>query len=587
MAILHELSNIVGAAFETVGLDRTLGAVVTSDRIDLAQFQCNGALAGAKKAGRPPREIAEEAAAIIEADEHIRSVQVAGPGFLNIHVEDSWLASLLADTAADENLGINSVSEPRTVVIDYGGPNVAKDLHVGHVRTALIGESIKRMYRSVGHKAIGDIHLGDWGLPMGQLIASLEESHSDLAFFDPEATEFPAESPVTEADLLKLYPEASQRFKDDEDFQVKARAATVALQNGHPGYTALWQHFRTVSLEAFAKTYSRLGVNFELWNGEASVAERTNELIEELREKGVAVESDGALVIPVETEEDTAEMPPLMLLNARGGLTYGATDVATIDERVQDLEATDIVYVVDLRQSLHFTQVFRAARIGGIVPETVELTHAGNGTVNGPDGKPFKTRDGSLPRLRELLDDVSVLAMKQLDENELATDMAADERAEVAQLVGLAALKFGELSNHRTTNYSFDLERFTQLQGKTGPYLLYVTVRTKSILERLAAEGSTPTDFIAPTVDAERQLALALLNWPYIVERSLAGHTPNTIAEYAYDLSGTFNRFYDACHILSEENPAQQGSWLSLVALTRSVLVAALEMLLIEVPERM
>lgn len=587
MTIASELTDLVGAAFEGLGLSRSLGEVLVSDRPDLAQFQCNGALAAAKQAQTAPRQLAETIAEIVGSDRRVRSVEIAGPGFLNLHVEDAWLAAQLATASGDARLGLQQVTEPRSVIVDYGGPNVAKDLHVGHIRPAIIGESIKRLYRCVGHDARGDIHLGDWGLPMGQLIASLEESHPDLGFFDPSAAVFPLESPVSEDDLLQLYPRASQRFKDDKDFQVRARRATVALQEGHPGYRALWQHFRTVSVESFAQTYARLGVIFELWLGEASVADRTTALVEQMRGSRNAVESDGALVIPVQNDSDASDVPPLMLLNSRGGVTYAATDLATIDERVTDFGATEIVYVVDLRQSLHFTQLFRAARAAGVVSDRVTLTYAGNGTVNGPDGRPFKTRDGGLPQLRSLLDDVTDLAMRRLDENGLANDMSEAERSDVARLVGLAALKFGELSNHRATNYSFDLERFTQMQGRTGPYLLYVTVRTKSILQRLAREGMEPGNFIAPSTDKERSLALVLLQWPDVAERALAAHSPNTIAEYAYGLASAFNQFYDSCHILSERDGARRESWLALVAHTRAVLVAALDILLIEVPDRM
>ncbi|MEZ5227968.1 MAG: arginine--tRNA ligase [Acidimicrobiales bacterium] len=589
MSIVTTLSSLVGDAFEAQGIDRSRGEVVVSQRPDLSQFQCNGALAAAKEVGRSPRDIADGVAEALRADSRIAMVDVAGPGFLNLSVTDDFLADVVAATAADPHFGVSPAEDPKTVIVDYGGPNVAKDLHVGHLRPAVIGESVKRLHKVAGHDVRGDVHLGDWGLPMGQLLAELEDRHPELPYFVEGAVgPFPDTSPVTIEDLQVLYPEASARSKADEVFQARAQAATVALQDGHRGYRALWSHFRTVSVDALRAIYDRLGVEFELWLGEASVADRVDGMVEKLLAEGHAYESDGAIVIDVSEPTDKKELPPLMLRNSRGGSTYAVTDLATIQERVEDFGATDIVYVVDLRQSLHFEQVFRAARRTGMAPErSVHMTHAGNGTVNGPDGKPFKTRDGSLPRLGALLDDVTELAMRRLDENGLAAGFPPEERAEIARLVGLGALKFGELSNHRTTNYVFDLERFTLLQGRTGPYLQYVAVRTRSVLAKAADAGFVPGALIAPTHDAERALALVLLQWPEIVARSLEGFAPNTVAEFAYEVAGAFNQFYDACHILSEPNPAVRDSWLALVDLTHRLLVEVLDVLTIEVPERM
>ncbi len=514
-------------------------------------------------------------------------VDVAGPGFVNLSVTDTHVANWLSVVAGSDRLGLEPRNQ-RSVIVDYGGPNVTKDLHVGHLRPAVIGESLKRTLRATGADVKGDVHLGDWGLPMGQLLAALEDEHPDWPYFVPgQADQYPSESPISVGDLQLLYPQAASRFREDEDFQERARAVTVGLQDGHPGYRALWSHLRAVSLDALAHTYRRLGVDFDLWLGEASVGDRLEPLVASLREAGFAVDSDGAVVIHLQTPDDTADVPPLMLLNSRGGATYATTDLATIEQRVVEFGVDEIVYVVDLRQSLHFVQVFRAARLANIVDDSVVLTHAGNGTVNGPDGKPFKTRQGGLPRLSELLDEVEVLARRRLDENDLATGMPPGEREEIARLVGLAALKFGELSNHRTTDYSFDLERFTQMQGRTGPYLLYVAVRTKAILKRLAEHGVTPGPFVPASNDKERQLALMLLRWPEVVNRAVDTLSPNVIAEYAYDLSGSFNQFYDACHILTADDPATQRSWLALVELTQRVLITALGLLTIEVPDRM
>lgn len=587
MSLQAELSSLVGDAFESLGLDRRFGLVTISQRPDLAQFQCNGALTAAKPAGRPPRDVAADVARILSPNPLFSIVDIAGPGFINISVTDTHLANWLTTMASSSDLGLDAKNQT-SVIVDYGGPNVAKDLHVGHLRPALIGESLKRTLRATGAEVKGDVHLGDWGLPMGQLIAALEDSHPDWPYFAyNQVGQFPVESPISVEDLQRLYPKAALRFREDEEFQERARAATVRLQDGDPGYQALWTHLRAVSVDALANTYKRLGVDFDLWLGEASVGERLEPLVARLQESRLVVESDGAVVIKLHTPDDTTEVPPLMLLNSRGGATYATTDLATIEQRVVEFKVDEIVYVVDLRQSLHFVQVFRAARLANIVDESVVMTHAGNGTVNGPDGKPFKTRQGGLPRLSDLLDEVHVLARQRLDENNLAIGIPAEEREEIARLVGLAALKFGELSNHRTTDYSFDLERFTQMQGRTGPYLLYVAVRTKSILKRLADQGIGPGPFVPSSNEKERQLALMLLRWPEIVYRTVETLSPNTIAEYAYDLSGSFNQFYDTCHILSAEDPAIQRSWLALVALTQRILVKALELLAIEVPERM
>jgi arginyl-tRNA synthetase len=588
MSLQAELSSLVGDAFESLGLDRRFGAVSVSQRPDFAQFQCNGALAAAKPADRSPRDVATEIELILSSASVFSLVEIAGPGFINLSITDTYLAGWLDTTASSDRLGLHAAGEPKSVIVDYGGPNVAKDLHVGHLRPAVIGESLKRTFRAVGHDVRGDVHLGDWGLPMGQLIAALHDDHPDWPYFgDEPAGGFPAESPVTVEDLQGLYPRAAMRFGEDAEFQERARAATVALQDGHPGYRALWSHFRSVSVDALAATYGQLGVDFELWLGEASVSDRLEPLVERLQTSGTAVESDGAVVIHLEAHDDTAAVPPLMLLNSRGGATYATTDLATIEQRVIDFGVDEIVYVVDLRQSLHFVQLFRAARLADIVSDNTVMTHAGNGTVNGPDGKPFKTRQGRLPRLSSLLDEVAELARQRLDEHDLATDVPDEERDEIARLVGLAAIKFGELSNHRTTDYAFDLQRFTQMQGRTGPYLLYVAVRTKSILARLASNGIKPGALLPPTHDKERQLALMLLRWPETVDRALETLSPNTIAEYSYDLAGAFNQFYDTCHILSADDPDRQRSWLALVALTQRVLVNTLDLLTIDVPDRM
>lgn len=582
------MSALAGAAFEAAGLDASFGEVVVGTRPELGQFQCNGALSAARAAGRSPRDIATEVAATMTADPRIGAAEVAGPGFINLTVTDTHLAETVEEMAANRTLGVDSVPAPRRVVVDYGGPNVAKDLHVGHLRPALIGESVKRLLRSIGHDTIGDVHLGDWGAPMGQLIAEVELRYPDLAYFDADFSgPYPSEPPVPIADLQEMYPEAAARTRSDSGFAVRAHAATAQLQEGRPGYRALWSHFRAVTVDALREVYDDLGVTFELWLGESSVHDRIAPMVERLQAGGIAQISDGALIVEVSRPDDTHEIPPLILVRSDGGFLYSTSDLATIEERVEDLGATEIIYVVDLRQALHFEQVFRAARRGGIAPDTVILDHAGNGTVNGPDGRPFKTREGDLPGLRHLIAEVIARAVDRLDENHLAEGYPEEERSRIARLVGLAALKFGDLSNHRASNYVFDLDRFTSFQGRTGPYLLYVTSRSKSLLRKAALAALEPGPIIAPSVEVERRLMLELTRLPEAVHRAAELRAPNHIAEYAYELAGSFNRFYDCCHILTEPDPDRQRAWLGLVTISLATIEMLLDLLVIETPERM
>ena len=587
-SITRHLSDLFGSAFAGLGLDPALGTVVASQRPELGQFQCNGALAAAKAAGRNPRELAEEIAAVVAGDPAVASVSIAGPGFINVDVTDEHLAAVLGAKVGDDRLGLEMPAEPVRYVVDYGGPNVAKELHVGHLRPAIIGESVKRLIAFAGHEAIGDVHLGDWGTPMGQIIALLAERRPELPYVDPDQEGlFPTESPVTVDDLEELYPQASARAKEDAAFAEAARAATVALQDGRPGYRALWQHFRDVSVASMQAIYDDLDVHFELWNGEASVHDRIAPMIERIRDAGVIVESDGALIIDVAEPGDTKEIPPLLLVKRDGGYLYGTTDLATIEERVDDLGAESMIYVVDARQSLHFEQVFRAARKAGIAPPGVTMEHDPFGTVNGPDGKPMRTRDGNLPRLRGLIDDAIARAAQRLEENDLVTGYDAAERAEIARVVGIAALKYGDLSNHRTSDYIFDLDRFVSFEGKTGPYMLYGAVRIRSILRHAAERGLASGTILAPTVDAERALMLRLTRFEDVIARALEFRAPNHLAEYAYEVATDFNRFYEVCHILNEPDPARQASWLGLVDLTLATLRKLLDLLAIEAPERM
>ncbi len=587
MSLLTVLSGILAGAFEEAGLDGSFGAVVVSARPDLGQFQCNGALAAAKLVERNPRDLAVSVVAALPVDGIFSETSVAGPGFINLVVTDEFLAIHTNEVAGDARLGV-PVAQPRRMVVDYGGPNVAKELHVGHLRPAVIGESLKRLFRFLGHEVVGDVHLGDWGTPMGQLIVELEERRPELPYFDSRFTgPYPEVSPVTIEDLQEMYPVAAARAADDLAYGERSRRATLELQDGRAGYRALWQHFRDVSVAALRAVYDDLGVEFDLWHGESTVADRLGPLTERLVAEGHAVESDGALVITVARPDDTKVIPPMMLVKSDGATLYTTWDLATIEDRIETLGTEVMIYVVDVRQSLHFEQVFRAARTTGIAPPGTVLDHAGNGTVNGPDGKPFKTREGGLLRLRDLMAMVERRAMERLDENALAVDYPDAERRRIARQVGLAALKFGELHNHRTSNYVFDIERFTSFEGKTGPYLLYGAVRIQSILRKAADRGLRPGPVVPPTFEPERDLMLALARLPEVIDRAAEQRAPNHLAEYAYELVTDFNRFYEACHILREEDPDRRGSWLALVDLTLRQLELLLGLLVIEIPERM
>jgi arginyl-tRNA synthetase len=578
---------MTGRVFAEAGLPAELGEVVPSQRPELAQFQCNGAMAAASQAGRNPREIAEEIVAGLADEPEIASVEVAGPGFINLNLTDEALAGWSDRSRTDDHLGYSTAAQPKTVVVDYAGPNVAKAMHVGHLRATIIGDSLARLFTFAGHKVIRDPHFGDWGFQMGLLIAAIEERHPDLPYFDPGAKKFPQESPVTLDDLQQIYPEASERSAEDDEFSERARRATVRLQSGDPGYRALWEHMKSVSEESQRDDFAALGVTFDLWYGESDVQHRLAPLVQRLEAEGVAELSHDALVVRVEKPDDNREWPPLILRSKAGGFLYSTTDLATVEMRVDDLGADLILYVVDRRQADHFVQVFRAARKGGIAPDDVGLEHIEFGTMNGPDGKPFKTREGGVVRLGDVIGMIRGAARERLDEAHLAEEYAPSERERIAEQVGVAALKFGDLINNRSSDYIFDIDRFSSFEGKTGPYLQYAAVRIKSILRRADAREITSGSVLPPTVDSERDLILALLKLPEVVERAIELRAPNHVAEYAYTLAGQFNRFYDECHILSEEDPERQASWLALSEWVLAALERLLHLLGIVVPDRM
>ena len=591
MSIQSILTERFADAFAAHGADRSFGEVVASQRPELADFQCNGAMGAANQVGRPPRELADDVvASVVIAD--VADVSIAGPGFINIVLRPDTIGSTISEMAGDARLGVPAVSPALTVVVDYGGPNMSKALHVGHLRAAVIGESIKRLFRFLGHRTIGDIHMGDWGMPIGQLIVELEDRMPGLPYFDKAydpASEgpYPEDSPVTLEDLSDMYPTITRRCAEDPAVAERARRATFDLQNGRVGYLALWRHFHDVSVAEQTKDFEQLGVEFDVWYGESTVNDRLQQMVEDLLAGGIARVSDGAVVVDVSEPTDKKELPPLLLTRSDGSYLYSTTDLATIDMRVKDMGMDLGLYVVDARQGLHFEQVFRAARRAGIAGGGVQLEHIGFGTVNGVDGKPFKTREGGVLRLGDLIELVTDAARSRLREAHIADDYPADEQEAIARKVGLAALKFGDLSNHRASNYVFDIDRFSAFEGKTGPYLQYSAVRIMSILRRAADADLVAGPVVAPSLDAERALMLRLVRLPEILERAADLRGPNVIAEYAYDVATDFSRFYEHCHILNEPDRLRQASWLTLVDTTLRTLALLLDLLGIDVPERM
>ncbi|MEM8985313.1 MAG: arginine--tRNA ligase [Pseudomonadota bacterium] len=585
MSIIDVLSSIVGDAFAAEGLNSALGRVVFSDRPDLAQFQCNGALAAAKAAKKNPREIGAAVAARLEADKRFEKVALAGPGFINLTATDAFLTEEIRAIAGDGRLGGWRNQEPETIVLDYGGPNVAKPLHVGHVRTAVLGESLKRLMRFCGDQVTGDIHLGDWGLPMGQLISEIARERPDLPYFD-ESFEgpYPEEAPVTLEDLERLYPQASAACKADKARLEEARLATAQLQAGRPGYRALWRHFIDVSHAALAREYGDLGVTFDLWKGESDVDHLIAPMAEELRAKGIVEKSDGAQIIQVARPDDKKETPPLILFKSDGSVLYGTTDLATILDRVRTIAPTRMLYVVDQRQALHFEQVFRAADKAGYF-DADRLEHLGFGTINGPDGKPFKTRDGGVLRLRALIDQVRERALERMAEAHIAEGYSEEERTDIANKIGLAALKFGDLSNVRTSDYIFDIDRFVAFEGKTGPYLQYAAVRIKSILRK--ADEAPNAAAITLAAPAERDLALAMLAFAPAVRSAYEKRQPHILCDFVFNLAQSFSKFYAAHHILSEEDAHLRASRLALAAAAGRQIELTLDLLGVETPERM
>ena len=587
MTLIDNLSSIVGEAFLSEGLDASYGRVRVSDRPDLAQFQCNGALAAAKALKKNPRETGEKIAGILASNPIFSKTDIAGPGFINLTLADDFLSHQIDQLCKDKRAGGWETEAREKIVLDYGGPNVAKPLHVGHLRSAIIGEALKRLFRFVGDEVVSDIHLGDWGLQMGQLISELELKDPSLPYFDHDAKgPFPTEPPITLEDLEELYPAASAACKSDEARAEVARKATKDLQAGHPGYRALWRHFVDLSVAAMRTNYEILGVTFDLWKGEADADPYIDEIVSDLTAKGLAELSDGAKIVPVARETDKKEMPPLILVNSKGAVGYHATDIATIIDRERTLSPDRMLYVVDNRQALHFEQVYRAVAAADYFAED-RLEHLGFGTMQGKDGKPFKTREGGVLKLRDLISMVEEKARERLSETGLADGFSEQETNDIATKVGIAALKFADLSNPRTTDYIFDLDRFTAFEGKTGPYLLYASVRVRSLLRRAKEAGISEPGPVMINQKEERNLALAMTSFGDGIRLAYEKRLPHYLCDHAYGLAQAFSKFYAACRIVDESDPVMQRSRLTLASEAGRQLDLCLNLLGIDVPDRM
>nr|WP_272986871.1 arginine--tRNA ligase [Hyphomonas adhaerens] len=586
---MQDLSAAASAAFEAMGLEARWGDIRRSDKPELADFQCNGAMGAAKKAGKIPRDVAAEVAAALKENDMVLSAEVAGPGFINIRVSDDALAARAEAVRGEKMAGAEGASDPQVTVIDFGGPNVAKPMHVGHLRSAVIGDTLRRLLTFLGDQVTGDVHLGDWGLQMGHLVTELQDEQPGLIYFDADFTgPYPEEPPVTIDDLARMYPAASAKAKDDPARLERSQKAVAELQAGRPGYRALLKHFIDVSVAALKIDYEFLNVHFDLWKGESDVDDLIPDLVEQFKKAGLAEEDGGAVIVRIARDSDKKEMPPVMLINSRGGTGYHTTDLATIMDRMETLQPTPqrMLYVVDQRQALHFEQVFRAAEMVGLIDEG-RLEHIGFGTVNGPDGKPFKTREGGVLRLADLNAMALEEAQKKIAEaGKLPEDMGAEEREEVAANVALAALRFSDLMNTRTTNYVFDLDKFTSFEGKTGPYLLYAAVRVKSLLRRAEADGNEAGD-IAIGHDAERALVLQLDNFAFACLQAREKRMPHVLCEHLYNLAQAFSSFYSALPIASESDATLRASRLGLASAVLKQLETGLDLLGIRVPERM
>ena len=591
--LIDLITEQVTNAFTGQGYDAKYGKVTLSNRPDLCEYQCNGAMAAAKEYKCAPFMISDKIAQALAENELFESVESVKPGFINMKVSPAYLAKYVSDMKADEGrFGCDKAAHPKTIIVDYGGANVAKPLHVGHLRSAVIGESIKRIGKFMGHHMIGDVHLGDWGLQMGLIIVELKERKPDLVYYDESYTEeYPKEAPFTISELEDIYPTASKKSKEDEAFREAAMEATSQLQAGRRGYRALLAHILDVSVTDLKKNYDNLNVSFELWKGESDAQPYIPDMVQMMKDKGFAYMSEGALVVDVKEDTDTKEIPPCIILKSDGASLYSTTDLATIVMRMQDYNPDAIIYLTDQRQSMHFVQVFRCARKTGLVGPDVELTHIGFGTMNGKDGKPFKTRDGGVMRLEYLLDEINEEMLKKITENQKEKenlDISEEEAKQTAKTVALAAVKYGDLSNQASKDYCFDIERFTSFEGNTGPYILYTIVRIKSILKKYTAKNTLPD---APILGAhsasEKNLMLVLSRFNAMMENAYEEKAPHKICAYIYELANAFNGFYHETKILSEEDPQVQASYIGLLVLTKNILETCIDVLGFSAPDRM
>ena len=579
----EELAN----GFVQAGYDASYGKVTISNRQDLCDYQCNGALAGAKAYKKAPFMIAEDVVEKIKDRPCFEEVSVVKPGFINLKLQKTYIANYLNQMKEDQDLGLEKVEDPRMILVDYGGPNVAKPLHVGHLRSAIIGESVKRIARKMGHKVLGDIHLGDWGYQMGLIITELMERKPELPYFQEEYEgEYPKEAPFTIGELEEIYPTASQKAKENEAYREKALHATYLLQNGHRGYTALWNHIIQVSVSDLKKNYANLHVEFDLWKGESDAQAYIPDMVERLKTEGYAHIDDGALVVDVEEEADTKDVPPCIIQKSDGASLYSTTDLATLVQREEDYHPDQVIYLADKRQELHFVQVFRTAKKTGIVPEETDLKFLGFGTMNGKDGKPFKTREGGVMRLENLIAEIEGEMLKKIMDNRTVEE---EEARKTARLVGLAAIKYGDLSNQASKDYVFDVDRFTSFEGNTGPYVLYTIVRIKSILNKYQADGGNLAGLCVMPADSDSEKALQLEASKYndVMAAAYEELAPHKICAYIYDLANAFNRFYHEVKILAEEDAKKKQSYIALLLLVRCVLEECIEVLGFEAPERM
>lgn len=588
MKTLLDLITIeMKAAFRAAGYGEELAKVTLSNRPDLCEYQCNGAMAGAKAYRKAPFMIAEDVVSHLADSGCFESAEAVKPGFINLKLSPAYAAEYLNEMAADSKMGVEAEREPRTIMIDYGGPNVAKPLHVGHLRSAIIGESVKRIARFKGNKVIGDIHLGDWGYQMGLIITELRKRKPELPYFDEQFDgEYPEEAPFTIGELEEIYPTASAYAKEHEDYREEALHATYLLQNGHRGYRAVWNHIMNVSVTDLKKNYEKLNVEFDLWKGEADAQKYIPDMVQRLKEEGYAHYDNGALVVDVQEESDNKEVPPCMILKSDGAALYDTTDLATLVQREQDYHPDEVIYVVDKRQELHFIQVFRCAKKTGIMGEDTKLTFLGFGTMNGKDGKPFKTREGGVMRLENLIREIDEEMYKKIMDNRTVEEAEAKRTAEI---VGLAAIKYGDLSNQASKDYIFDVDRFTSFEGNTGPYILYTIVRIKSILNKYQENGGSLEGLkILPAESVyEKALMLQVLKFNDVIDTVYEETAPHKICAYIYELANEFNKFYHETKILSEEDEKKKSGYIALLSLAKRVLETCIDLLGFEAPERM